>query len=154
MKGVMKLPEAMLHPVQANLHELKVVPGGMLKIVADNLEVFPTHGIDLVQQPGFIVSPEIFHIDEILSDQRSKFAFHARREGIFVALRIRSQEAADADATYTAWRIRRGNSNNVGALAGGGCHVPQSGCTNGVRRDETQIVIGVVSSIAKSVNTQ
>ena len=154
MAWVVILPEAVVDPIQADLHELEVVPPGVAQEVADHLEVLVGHGVDLLLQPVLAMGAKAAHVDRVVSDQLGDPLLNEGRVGVGAAGGVGSQETAHADALHPPGRIGRGHADDVRAAALTGHLVPDGRLQDGSGVGEAETVIGVVRPVAKAVHAQ
>ena len=121
---VVILPEAVMHPVLADIDKVEIVPLLGREQVPHHLELGAAHGEDLVAEPGLVVGAKTLHVDRIVADELANLLrkLGRMREDILVC--IRCQEAAHGDAVDPARRVAWRNADDDRSLALTGEMVP------------------------------
>ena len=152
--GIMILPEAVMDPVQANLHALKVVPGLVLQQMPHYLEMLPAHRIDFVAQPIFAIGAESLHVYRIISHQLVDGVPNTGRMRILILLRVGSQEAANRNPVDLARRKRGRHADDDGPSTLARNLIPNRQFLNRLGVDKAQTRIGVIGAVAKAVDAE
>ena len=115
--GVVIFPEAVMHPILADIDKVEVVPRLGREQVPHHLELGAAHGEDLVAQPGLVVGSKTLHVDRIVADELANLLRKLGRVREDILVCIRRQEAAHGDAVDLARRIARRNADDDRSLA-------------------------------------
>src|SRR3546814_2457278 len=68
--------------IERDVHEMEVVPVGVLHVVPHDRELLATHLEDLVAKPVLVVRPESLNIHEVLAHEIPDLPAHLGRIGI------------------------------------------------------------------------
>jgi hypothetical protein len=150
----MVLPETVMHAVDADFDELKIVPFQGGHQIADHLKMLPRHIVNLVAEPLFVVGAEAFDVYRILPYQVVDLLPYAGRVGIIVRLRVRGHEASDIDAIHASRGIAGRHSDNHHILVVCSQYVPDGRLLNGTGVHYGETVVRIIFAVAKSVYAQ
>src|SRR5713226_7244311 len=154
MPGIEIVPEAVMHTIETDVHEVEIVPFLLGQQPAHNRPLLAAHVENLFLEPVLLVGAKVFYVDRILSHQLVDLRFERGWVGKVILDRVRRKKTADADAVHPTWRIVRRHSGDDRLFAFAGQVVPNRERLDGSRVCEGELVVGMVRTIAESVDAE
>ena len=145
------IPEAMVHAVEADVHEMKVVPFVLFQQPMDHLPLLFTHFENFVFEPVFAVSAEVLNINRVFADELIYLGLERCRMCEVILCGVRGEKTPNADAIYSPRRIVWRHADNDRPLPFPRELVPDSKRLDGSRVGKAELVVGIINAIAKSV---
>ena len=154
MPGVEIIPEAMVHAIETDVHEVEIVPFLLGEQPAHHGPLLPIHAENFLLEPVLPVGAKVFYVNRVLSHQFIDLGFERRWIGKVILDRVRGKKTANTYAVHPPRRIVRRHSDDDRLLAFARQLVPDRERFDGRRVGEGELVVRMIGTVAEPVDAE